>query len=245
MEDNLNVLNETQESVVDSQNAEQVEVNETVNADNVETTPTQETIKPVQSAEENSKFASQRRDNEQKAYIKAQDDLVARQYGASHGIYTVADYDKAVNEQAQAEQNKAYEDAGLNQDMINKIVNDNPTVRQAQQIISKQAEDARINADIQNLFADFPEAKDSKIPDSVFLESISKGIPLTYAYAHFATKNALAIAEQKTLRGLQQNAQTSPGALGSGQTEISKDFSKMSSKDFNALTERILKGEKI
>jgi len=240
MEENLNVLNETQESVVDSQNTEQVETPESVSVD---VTTTQED-KPIQDAETNAKFATQRRDNEQKAYVKAQDDLVARQYGSSHGIYTVADYDKAVNEQAQAEQNKAYEDAGLNQEMINKIINDNPTVQKANEIISKQAEDVRINADIKDLFDSFPEAKDSKIPDEVFLESISKGIPLKYAYSMFANKNSQAIAEQKTLRGLQQNAQTSPGALGSGQTAQTSSINNMSKADFHKMQNEVLMGER-
>ena len=63
------------------------------------------------------------------------------------------------------------------------------------------------------MFREFPEARDSKIPDSVFTNAMEKGIPLMYAYAHYANKNASQIAEQKALKGIQQNSQSSSVVL--------------------------------
>ena len=66
-----------------------------------------------------------------------------------------------------------------------------------------------------------------------------------YAYAHYANKNASQIAEQKALKGIQQNSQSSPGSLNGNQAESNSNFNNMSSKDFNDLTDRVLRGEKI
>jgi len=165
-------------------------------------------------------------------------------YGSSNNVHSQADYDRAMQAQADAEQQQQYADAGIDSDMMNKFINENPTVRQAQSIIDKQQNDSKIESEVNELFAAFPDAKDSKIPDDVFMESITKGIPLVYAYSMYANKNAATMAEQKTLRGLQQNAAASPGALNGDQAEKSS-LSAMSSKDFNDLTNRVLRGEKI
>lgn len=233
---NESTVNAEPVEVVEPQEAEQVETTESV----VGEVATPQENKPVQSAEENSVYASIRREAE----AKAQDKLIAEMYGESHGIYTKADYDKAVQAQQAEEQRQEYEKAGLNSDMINKIINDNPTVKQANEIIAKQKEEARINSEVQDLFQEFPEARESKIPDSVFMESIEKGIPLTYAYAKYATKNALNIAEQKALRGITQNAQTSPGALNGDNSTRVNTISNMSKADFQRMQNEVLRGER-
>jgi len=221
---------------------------QTVNADNEDVTTSQvDNEKVPQTDEENSKFASFRREQEAKTQqgIDAHYDKL---YGASNDVHSQADYDRAIEAQEQSEQAEAqaqqYKEAGLNPDLINELINNNPTVKQAQSIISKQQNDSKIESEVNELFAAFPDAKDSKIPDDVFMESITKGIPLVYAYSMYANKNSATMAEQKTLRGLQQNAAASPGALNGDQAEKS-DYSNMPTADFNKLIERSLRGERI
>jgi len=217
----------------------EVTTNEPVNAVEGEvTTPIVE--KPVQSAETNALYADVRR----KAQAEAQDKLISEMYGESHGIHTKAEYDRAVKEQQEETQRQEYREKGIDPDMVNKLINDHPSVKQANEMLAKQQQEAKINSEVQALFQEFPEARDSKIPDSVFLESIDKGIPLTYAYAKYATKNALAIAEQKALKGITQNAQTSPGALSTGQAAQTSSINSMSKADFQRMQNEVLMGER-
>jgi len=248
MEDNLN-SNESTSEAVDTQQTEQTNesTNETVNAGNEDVTTSQVDDKQVQTPEENSKYASFRRDQEAKSQQRI-DQHYNNLYGESNNVHSEAEYNQAIAAQEATEaaesQRQQYEAAGVNPDIINQLINDNPNVRQANEIIAQQKETARINSEVNDLFVAFPDAKDAKIPDSVFIESINNGISLKYAYSMYVNQNASTIAEQKTLRGLQQNAAASPGSLNGDQAEKS-DFSKMSSKDFNDLTARVLRGEKI
>jgi hypothetical protein len=251
MDENLNVVDETQENVVDSQETEALETTEqTVDADNGEVT-TPNVDKTPQSAEDNARFANYRRESEATANTNAQtkiDKHYEDLYGESNNVHSEAEYNAAVEAQEQSEaeeaQRKQYEDAGLNQELINQLINDNPAVKQANEVIAQQKETKRINSEVDDLFKAFPEARDAKIPDTVFQECIDSGIPLKYAYSMYANKNSATLAEQKTLRGIAQNAQTSPGALNGDQAEKSS-YSNMSTKDFNELTDRVLRGEKI
>lgn len=73
--------------------------NEPVNAGSGEVAPSQTASKPVQSAEENAKFAAIRREAEAKAQAEAQkivDAEYSRLYGAEYGIHSKADYDAYV-----------------------------------------------------------------------------------------------------------------------------------------------------
>jgi len=233
---NLN-SSESVEEVVIPQETEQVETTESANE---EVTTSQENIKPVQTPEQNSLYAQIRREAEQKALDK----FVSETYGESHGIHTKSEYDRAVKEQQEETQRQEYREKGIDPDMVNKLINDNPTVKQANEIIAKQQQSEKINSEVQALFKEFPEAREMKIPDSVFLESIDSKIPLVYAYAKYATKNALAIAEQKALKGITQNAQTSPGALSTGQAAQTSSINSMSKADFQRMQNEVLMGER-
>jgi len=212
---------------------------ENTSSENTEVTA--EPTEPKQDVTETQAFSQRLKESTQKGI----DAHYEKMYGVSNGIHNEAEFNAAMAKQEAEQQAQTYKDAGYDQEMINKMINENPTVMQANSIIQKQTEDNRINGEIAELFAEFPESKDSKIPDSVFIESMNKGISLMYAYSRYANKNAVAIAEQKTLRGLQQNAQTSPGALGSGQQPLKSDYSTMSSKDFENIVQKIQRGEKI
>jgi Cu/Zn superoxide dismutase len=99
MDEFLNDFNESQEQVVDAQETEQVETAD-IGTSEVVATPTE--TKPVQTAEENAKFAEIRRKFEAESEARAQakaDAVIAELYGETHGIYTEADYRRALAEQ--------------------------------------------------------------------------------------------------------------------------------------------------
>lgn len=217
---------------VEPQETEQIESTESVHGEVA--TPQEE--KRVQSAEENAMYAQIRREAES----KAQDKLIAELYGESHGIYSKADYDRAVQAQREEAQRQEYQNAGIDPDLITRIINDNPTVKQANEIIAKQQQQAKINSEIEELFNEFPDAKNEQIPDSVLLESIDKGISLKYAYAKYATSQLKAkIAEfekgAKTAQTNSVNAETTTGSTtGNGtnkQDFISKEVFEANKKN--------------
>lgn len=101
--ENLNTVDAVTEEVVTLEETEQAEVVESVESEVATDTPTEEVVekdeKPVQSKEENSKFAEVRKKAEQ----AAQDKLISEMYGESHGIHTKAEYDKAIAKQKENE----------------------------------------------------------------------------------------------------------------------------------------------
>jgi len=103
MDENLNVLNETQEGVVDSPqeqvlNTESEATGEVANS-TVET-------KPVQSQEQNRIYANIRKESEANAQKKI-DTHYENLYGESHGIHNEAEYNNAVKAQEEAEKVQA------------------------------------------------------------------------------------------------------------------------------------------
>lgn len=71
---------------------------------------------------QNKAFAEMRRQAEQaQARAKHADDLIARQYGESHGIYTVEQYEQALKAEQQEAERQRLESAGLPEDVINKL----------------------------------------------------------------------------------------------------------------------------
>lgn len=178
------------------------------------TTSQQKETKPVQTPEENAKFAQLRRDYEAKtqtARQQARDEFIASQGYTWNGkpITTEAEYNQALQE-------KKYQDAGIDPNLINEAVNNNPILKQAQDIIQKQKRDEEINAQVQELFKEYPEAKEQEIPQSVFLEAVN-GVPLVYAYAKYANGLYKAkIAEfQKGVKTSESNAKNAQSSTGS------------------------------
>ncbi|MDP4147610.1 MAG: hypothetical protein Q8936_24605, partial [Bacillota bacterium] len=89
------------------------------------------------------------------------------------------------------------------------------------------------------------DADISKVPENAIADGINKGIPLKYVYAMYASKNALNLAEQKTLQALKQNSMTSPGSLSGAQEQARTNINAMSNKDFDSLLKRVMSGERI
>ncbi|MDP4147492.1 MAG: hypothetical protein Q8936_23990 [Bacillota bacterium] len=238
---NVNSVDAGQENVVDSPTPENVEINssESVNGDVATSTP--EPSQHTQTPEQNAMYANIRRQAER----EAEDRLISQMYGASHGIHTKAEYDRAVQAEQEAQQRQQMEQAGINPDLLKSFVNELPEVKQAREFLAKQQQDTKLQNEVTELLREFPDADISKVPENVLAEGIQKGIPLIYVYSRYASKNALTIAEQRTLQNLKQNSMTSPGSLSGTQEQAKTNINAMSNKDFDSLLKRVMSGERI
>lgn len=99
--DDLNVNpNEGTEEVVNPQNEQD---NSNVESVNEDVTTSQQSEKPVQSSEDNAKYADIRRKAESDAQQRI-DAKYEKEYGQSHNIHSEADYDAAIAQQTKNEQ---------------------------------------------------------------------------------------------------------------------------------------------
>lgn len=197
----------------------------------------------VQDPQTNAAFAEMRRAREAaEARARKADELISKVY-AEQGYKSLDDLDRAYQEYQENQQRQQFEAAGLNPDLINQLIENHPAVQQSKQFLTKQQEEQRLDNEAAELFKEFPDLNPEDIPREVFIENKKTGIPLVYLYARHAAKNAITIAEQKTIKGLQQNAQSSPGALSSPGVDNTPSVSSMSKADFESLIEKIKRGE--
>lgn len=197
-----NTLDEVQETVVESQNEEvEAEVVEDVESEVVADTQ-EEAEKVVQTPEENSKFAEQRRKYEAEKVVaeaQAQDALIEKMYGKTHGIKTVAEYEAAMEKQTrQAEidaikQEKNYSDEDAKEVFeARRIKEERQKEMESQnQKASEKAEVDRQNQDFLSFFKEENgrdyDAKTDKIPEEVW-SAVAKGTQLKYAYMEHELK---------------------------------------------------------
>lgn len=205
MDESLNTVNAVQGDVVDTQTPV------TPESGNVDVATTQEQKqdtkeKPVQTAEENSRFAEVRR----KAESAARDNLIAEMYGESHGIKTYAEYQERLKQQ-------------LEQEQIDRLAEENNVSPEiAQQLVKAkefEARDKRNNDLVQ--FGEWYKntlGKDlipEEIPADVWLK-YERGVPLTAAYAehYLVIQKTIKEAEQVIEQTKQANAKIADRATG-------------------------------
>jgi DNA repair exonuclease SbcCD ATPase subunit len=225
LENSVNAEVET--DVVDSSDTVETEsVNEEVAPSQEETEQQQEqTEKKEQSPEENAKFAEVRRKAEAQAAAKAKDDMIAEMYGESHGIYTYADYQKAVAEQREqeemaklAEEKEIPEDVAKELYEAKKLKEQLTKQQQEQEMTLKQQQEQQ--RQFQEFIEAFPSVQPNEIPQEVW-DKVNNGVPLKYAYIE-AQYNK--IQEGKKAKELNQmNAEASTGSL-KGKLDTSSDF---------------------
>jgi len=133
--------------------------------------------KKVQTPEENHVFAEMRRkadaaekranDLERniatgkkygKDYNIYSDADVAEKYGQSHGVNTVAEFEAALQKEAQDQE---YKDKGIDPDMVQKIVSSSPEM---QALRAQQGRDA-LSSEISELSAEYPDLKVKTLED--------------------------------------------------------------------------------
>lgn len=201
-----NIESTLNDSVVEEVVTPQIEEVEAEVVENVESevvTDTQkEAEKVVQSPEENAKYAEIRRKYEAdkvEAEQKAQDALIAKMYGESHGITTVKAYEEAIAKQKEQEaiaaiqEEKNYsEDDARDLFEARKIKAEKEAMQAEAQKTQKQKEiENQQNIEFLDYFKsekgrEFDPTKD-KIANEVWT-LVSKNTPLKYAYMEYELK---------------------------------------------------------
>lgn len=219
-EQNVNVVNATQENVVDSQTSN-IENTSTASVNGDVATSTVET-KHVQSPEENARFAEIRRRAEQ----EARDKVIAELYGQSHGIYTWADYQKAVKAQEEAQERERLSQA-LPEDVASELLEIKRFKQEYEKEKKARAEQEARTQMFNEFISAYPNVKPEEIPAEVW-EEVNKGKHIIDAYAKYENKLLRQQLEEfkkgtTTQQTNIKNAQTTTGSV-TGQGTIQSDF---------------------
>ena len=251
------------ESTVDAGQELNVETQETVEVPETESVQSEvatDTVKEVQTPEENAKFKEIRLQTEQKireAEQKAQDQLIADMYGESHGIYTKADYDKAVRQQKEQEMLEQMRTEERDpKEIYNALKENDPDYQELKKMKAEtytQNQLRELNEELKELDLDL---KINSLDDIAKLDNADKivdhikaGKTLSEAY-FLANKKTLIQKEaekvrQDTLEKTLSLKGSSPGALDqSAGTEHTDSYSTMSAEDFAKLKEDVLLGRR-
>lgn len=221
----FNTVDAVQENVVDSQQTEQVTE---VNSEGSEVATEQPTEKPVQSAEDNARFAEIRR----KAESEAKDKVIAEMYGESHGIKTYAEYQKAIQEQQQAEQREQFQqqygiDPSVIDERVKQQLENHPAVQTAKEQartlqlnnaamdLSKVAKSLGINDEIKSWEDVEKLPKFSAIKDSILNNNLDIVTAAKLAYFD----DVVQARQQETIAKISANGASSPGSMVSGNQE--------------------------
>lgn len=201
--------------------------------------------KPVQDAETNAHYAEMRRNQEINEYRQKLQEMEKYQQfvsrlGEQYG-FSPDDYMQEVIRQQQAQK---FEEAGITEEAFNNLLSEHPDIQFAREMKAKQQEEERFKQEANELFSEFPDLKPDQIPAEVWQLKEQRGIPLLEAYLRVSYKSLAQQKEQEAIQKLQQNAQSTPGALGAG-AEHKTNVSDMSKSDFQSLVERVKRGETI
>lgn len=240
--DNFNEsLSEGQEGTVDLQNETQQTGNtpvEPVNAGAETTTPIQE-VKPTQTPEQNAQFATIRRESEQ----RAKDTVIAEMGYEWNGqpITTYAQYQNALNEQRLQQEAQT---RGIDPTLYTEINGMKDELTSLKREKTLMAQDNMLSND-PKVGAIYKEWKNDVV-DVANQYNIDYDTAFTILtrerISDLMSKQAVQ-AEQAAIKGLQFNAQTTPGALGGAQVDHRADVKNMSSADFEKLINGIKRGE--
>jgi hypothetical protein len=224
--ENENVVNDTQETVVESQ----TEVQETGVTDSQIAD-----VKPVQTPEQNAEFAKVRREAEAKAAAKEREraDSFAKRYGYSS--FEEMERDQAEKEAA-AEREQFKEKNGFDPDSVKPLFEQwkesDPDFAELKQIraeknatkalsdLNKELEDAGLDLKL----ADLSDEELKKVPNiDKVTEYVTKGHTLADAFFLANKKDIISRqaekAQQDTIKKITANGESSPGSLSSGGEE--------------------------
>lgn len=217
MEEQLNSVN-AEQAVVVEQPIEQttgidtnVSTESTVetsdNGENAVVAGQQQNDKPIQDAETNAAYAKARRELEAKAAereSKAIDAFIASQGLEFDGkpIKTKAEYDKAMQIQEDRARQQELKEKGIDPEIFDDYVNNNPTVKKAQQLLAEQEAKAERDKQFMAFNEAFPDVKGDEIPPEVWQE-FNAGKSLVDAYAKVHIKKL-----QEQIEALKKGTQT-------------------------------------
>lgn len=200
--------------------------------------------KPKQDSETNKAFQEMRKareDAERKLKetedrAKKADELIAQQYGESHGIYTVEQYENRLNQEREQEQRQRYEDAGLTPEEV-QALKEHPALKEQRQAELEQRQKQDFAAGWQKLYASYPEVEEAikkfnaGEPQNVFNDEmraeIERGASPIAAYrsAHFdtilqrQTQGMKETAKQEALNSLNSKNHLKPSGDGSADVD--------------------------
>lgn len=195
---------------------------------------TEEVAKPQQSKEDNAKYAAIRREAEK----KARDQMISEMYGESHGLHTYSDYQKAIEKE---KQRKLAEEKGYDYDSLEEIINQDPRIKQASELLTKKEQEERRQQEMFEFLDYYQEAfgetfKGDELPKEV-VKMTEQGIPLTVAYKAVAETQHLRnkLKEYETKQNAEKvnskNEETSTGGINPN-TQADTDF--ISAETFEA-----------
>jgi hypothetical protein len=171
--------------------------------------------KPVQSAEDNAKFAAIRRQAETEAKQKAKDETIAELYGETHGIYTYADYQKALQAQKEQEELESLISSNVPEQYAKEMLENKKFREQYQAQQKTVAEQERRNNDYKAFIDEYPDVKPESIPAEVWAEAEKKS--LVDAYARYENKQLRQQISQ--VKKNEENIQATTGSVtGNGDT---------------------------
>jgi hypothetical protein len=167
------------------------------------------------------------------ATTKAKDELIAEMYGETHGIYTYADYQKALAEQREAQEKQQYQEQyGIDPDAIKPIVEKMLKSDPRYQRLEQMEKEANINAAVSKFNEEFPELGIKTFDDIAKLPKVDKiyeyvsnyGLSLNDAYklANYGdvVSKTAQTAQQEAIKKIAANGASSPGSLANGGNEV-------------------------
>jgi hypothetical protein len=194
---------------------------------------------PERNLESDRAFAEMRRKAEQaEARANNADDVIARQYGESHGIYTVEQYEQAYAEEQQEAERQAYLARGIDPDEIKQIVNDQLENHPSVVAAKKAEDDNRLFSNFTELQSEYSDMvkEPNDVPEEVWKrwKNGQTGLSLTEAFTLVNRKEIIAkqsqIAKQTALNNLngKQHIKGNGGANGDLETvTVPDDVFKM------------------
>jgi hypothetical protein len=159
------------------------------------------------------------------------------------GYQTHDELIEAVAEAERQQERQQYEEAGIDPDKFNQLIEKHPDIQFAREQRAKQEADARFNSEVNAFFEKHPDIKPNDIPNEVWAIREQEGLPLIHAYRSHMFDNVRQQSEQAAIQKLQQNNLTSPGSLSGGDVSHKTNVSSMGKNDFQSLVDKVLRGE--
>lgn len=175
---------------------------------------------------------------------------------AKRNNMTPEQYIQAVNDQRAAEERQQFQEQnGFNPDAVKPLFEQWKQTDPDFQELSKLRTEANVNKALSDFNSEYKDLNLNSLEDVFKLPNsesivgyVQRGLSLNDAYKlanynDLVSKQATTI-EQDTIKKLNQNSTSSPGALSLGADSQTNSISKMSKTDFAKLQQEVLRGER-
>ena len=173
-------------------------------------------------------------------------DRIAKSFGYESYNVLVQELEKeAQRRQIEEEARRLGVDPSVIQEYVQPMRSELQTLKQQLESYRQKELQRKIEAELNTLRSKYDDF--GKYEDKVFETAIQRGIPLEDAYRIVSWEdkiNAAKLAgEQEALQKLQQNATSTPGALGVDAPDQKFSFDQMSREEKRAFIEKVKRGE--